>query len=184
MKHYIVLGGLGAVIAYPFIGVSIMLSPWFNPYENALSDLGNIALNGLTAYIFNLGLILSGFLIALFALFVSLKYYSWRYLCWTILLLAAGIDLTLIGFFPEDTGVIHGLVSVIFFILIILVMLIYGCCSWRTNLPLTSIIAIIFGLVSVMVWIMKWPWRGVAIQEAVTSIMTSIWLLMVLTRKL
>ncbi|MEM1547135.1 MAG: DUF998 domain-containing protein, partial [Candidatus Methanomethylicia archaeon] len=77
MRYYIVLGVLGAVIAYPFIGISIMLSPWFNPYENALSDLGNIALNGLTAYIFNLGLILSGFLIALFALFVSLKYYSW-----------------------------------------------------------------------------------------------------------
>ena len=182
MKYYVILGVLGSVIAYPFIGVSIMFSPWFNPYDNALSDLGSIALNGLAAYIFNFGLILSGFLVALFALFISLRYCSWRYLCWTILLLAAGIDLTLIGLLPEDTGMMHGLVSVIFFILVILIMLIYGCCSWRIGSPLTSIIAIVFSLASIMVWIVKWPWCGVAIQEATTSIMVSIWLLMVLRK--
>jgi hypothetical membrane protein len=36
-------------------------SPWFNHYNNALSDLGNIAWNGWVAFIYNFGLIFSGF---------------------------------------------------------------------------------------------------------------------------
>ena len=184
MKVHRVLGVLSALAAYPFIAVSIMLSPWFNPYNNALSDLGNIARNSWVAFIYNFGLIFSGFLVAFFALLISVKHRSWKYLCWSILLLVAGFDLALIGFLPEDAGRIHGLVSEIFFVSIILVMLAYGFCSRSLGSPLTGAIAFLLGISSIVVWMVEWPWRGVAIQETVASLAASTWLIMVSLRKL
>ena len=184
MKIYGVLGVLSALVAYPFIAVSIMLSPWFNPYNNALSDLGNIAWNGWVAFIYNFGLIFSGFLVVFFALLISVKYRSWKYLCWSILLVVAGLDLALIGFFPEDAGGIHGLVSVIFFTSIILMMLAYGFCSRSLGSPLTGMIAFLLSIFSIAVWMVRWPWRGVAIQETAASLAASTWLIMVSLRKL
>jgi hypothetical membrane protein len=182
MKVHRILGILSALAAYPFIAISIMLSPWFNPYKNALSDLGNITQNGWVAFIYNFGLVLSGFLAAFFALLISMRHRSWKYLCWSILLLVAGFDLALIGFFPEDAGRIHGLVSEIFFVSVILVMLAYGFCSKSLGSPLTGAIAFLLGISSMVVWITKWPWRGVAIQETVSSLAASAWLIMVSLR--
>ncbi|MEM2089281.1 MAG: DUF998 domain-containing protein [Thermoproteota archaeon] len=183
MEHYRILGVLGAVIAYPFIAISIVLTPWFNFYSNALSDLGNIARNAPVAYVFNFGLILSGFLVALFALLTSLKHRSWKYLSWSVLLIVAGIDLALIGVFSEDAGRLHGLVSIVFFILIIIVMLAYSFCSWVLGTPVAGVFALVFSIASATVWTVEWGWDGVAIQETVTSLMTAIWLVMVSMQK-
>lgn len=183
-RVYRLLGFSSALAAYPFILASIMLSPWFNPYDNALSDLGNIARNGWVAHLYNFGLVFSGFLAALFGLSISIRYRSWKYLCWSILLAAAGIDLALIGFYPEDAGRIHMVVSTIFFISIILVMLSYGFCYRHLPSPATGVAAFLLGLTSMLVWIVKWPWRGVAIQETVASLAASAWLLMVSLRGL
>lgn len=125
-----ILGALGATTAYPFIAVSIVLSPWFNFYDNALSDLGNLARNGWVVWVHNFGLVLSGLLVACFALLTSRKHHLWKYLFWSIPLVLVGADLALIGVFPEDARRIHGLVSEVFFVSIIIVMLIYGFCSW------------------------------------------------------
>lgn len=177
MKIHKLLGVLGAVIAYPFIVVSIALSPWFSFYDNALSDLGNIALNGSVAFVYNLGLILSGSLVAMLASLICMKHRSWKYLCWSVLLTIAGVDLALIGVFTEDSGRIHGLVSEIFFMSIILVMLIYGFCSWPLGSPIPRAIALAFSIAPAIVWIVRWPWHGVAIQETITSLMATIWLI-------
>jgi hypothetical membrane protein len=182
MKLHRTLGVLSAVAAYPFIAVSIILSPWFNPYNNALSDLGNIARNGQVAFIYNFGLVFSGFLVASFALLASIRHRSWKYLCWSILLTVAGVDLALIGFFPEDAGRIHGLVSTVFFVAIILVMLAYGFCSRHLGSPETGAVAFLLGVASIIVWMVEWPWRGVAIQETVASLAASAWLIMVSLR--
>ncbi len=178
MKLHRILGVFSAVAAYPFIMVSIILSPWFNPYNDALSDLGNIARNGQVAFIYNFGLVFSGFLIATFAILTLAKHRS-KHLCWSILLTVAGVDLALIGFFPEDAGRIHGLVSEIFFISIILVMLAYGFCTKQLSSLSTGTIALLLALSSILVWMVKWPWRGVAIQETVASLTASAWLIMV-----
>jgi hypothetical membrane protein len=177
MKLYRLVGPIGAVVAYPFIIVSILLSPWFNFYDNALSDLGNMTLNGPVALVYNSGLVLSGALVASFAFLVSVKNRSWKYLCWSILLTVAGADLALIGIFPEDAGKIHGLVSEIFFVSIILVMLIYSYCSWPLGSPIAGAIALAFSIASAITWVVSWPWRGVAIQETITSLMAAIWLI-------
>jgi len=182
MRIHRLLGFLSALAAYPFIAASIMLSPWFNPYNNALSDLGNIARNGWVAHLYNLGLVSSGFLAAFFGALTSMRFRSWKYLCWSILLTIAGFDLALIGFFPEDAGRIHGLVSEIFFVTIILVMLAYGFCSRHLGSSETGAAAFLLGSAAIIVWMVEWPWRGVAIQETVASLAASAWLIMVSIR--
>lgn len=183
VRLYRVLGILGATAAYPFIAISIALSPWFNFYNHALSDLGNLALNGPTGWIYNIGLMVSGFLVASFSSLVSLRNPFWKYLIWTVPLAAAGVDLAMIGFFPEDAGRIHLIVSVAFFALIDVTMFLYSYASWPLGSPAIGAVALVFGMVSAAIWFVGWPWRGVAIQEAVTSAMMAIWLIMVCLRK-
>lgn len=182
MRTYKLLGILGAVAAYPFILTAILLSPWFNFFNNALSDLGNVTLHSSTAWIFNTGLILAGILIAIFGAILTVKNKSWMYLAWTLPLTASGIDLALIGVFPENAGHIHWIVSVIFFSLTIITMLVYSYCSWPLNAPQIGAVALVFGIVSLIVWFVKWPWRGVAIQETSTCIMASICVILIARR--
>jgi len=179
MKRYQILGVLGAVVAYPFIAVSILLTPWFNFYDNALSDLGNMARNTPVAYLFNTGLFISGILVASFAYLVSLKNRSWKYLSWSIILILTGLDLALIGLFPEDAGRIHGVVSVIFFLMMIVVMFVYGLCSLIFKKYVTGVFALVSSIAEAMVWMIQWSWKGVAIQETLTSLISTAWLIAV-----
>jgi len=173
------LGVLGATISYPFILVSIVLSPWFSIYDNALSDLGNTSLNGSVGWVFNAGLMLSGFLIACFALTKFVNRIAVRIVSWALPLAVAGVDLALIGIFPENRGEIHGVVSVIFFTLMILGMLIYSFASRHLASHIIGSIALAFAVTSIVIWFAPWPWKGVAIQETLTSMMGSLWLILV-----
>ena len=66
-RNYALFGLLGPLAALLFIGVSILLSPWFSWGNNALSDLGH-SVNSDVAPLFNFGLLLSGFFTILYAL--------------------------------------------------------------------------------------------------------------------
>ena len=178
------IGIISATIPYLFILTSIILSPWFSIYDNALSDLGNIAHNGYVAYIFNLGLMVAGLFVTLFALLLSYVKRSWKFLIWTPLLFITSIDLFLIGVFSEDWGVAHWTVSVIFFLTMIVTMFVYSYLSWPLGSPQIGALALIFGFASAVVWFGKWPWNGVAIQESVTVIMASVWLILVSLRNI
>jgi len=182
MRLQAMVGILGAVAAYPFIAASIVLSPWFDFYNNALSDLGNTALNASTAWIFNSGLILSGGLLACFAALVSLRRRSKEYLSWTVPTTAAGIDLALVGIFPENVGLMHFVVSVILFSLMAIIMLIYSYYSRRLGSPKIGAVGLAFGIAIAVIWFVAWPWHGVAIQETLSCLMTSAWLLLVSQR--
>lgn len=175
------LGVVAAVIAYPFILTSIALSPWFNLYDDALSDLGNTATNGSVGYVFNAGMILAGILTFVFvALLVRAKAAPRvMVLLWAVPLMLASIDLALIGVFSENTGSIHGVVSVIFFVMAVVSMLTFSYTSWPLGSPSIGAVALVFGILSALIWLIRWPWTGVAIQESVTSGMTAIWLLLI-----
>ncbi|MBO3803439.1 MAG: DUF998 domain-containing protein [Candidatus Brockarchaeota archaeon] len=173
------LGVLGAVSAYPFIIASIALSPWFNFCENALSDLGNVALNGSVAVVYNAGMVASGLIVAAFGTALSIKHPSWKYLVWSLPLAVAGFDLALIGVFPEDAGAVHGQVSVVFFASIAAVTLLYSYASWPLGTPRVGAASLALGIASPLVWFFDWPWRGVAIQETITSAFAAVWLVMV-----
>jgi hypothetical protein len=63
--------------------------------------------------------------------------------------------------------------------MIVVAMLAYSYVSWPLGSPSTGAVALTFGILSSLVWFFKWPWSGIAIQEAVTSGMTAIWLLLI-----
>lgn len=167
--------GLGAAwIAYVFIASAIALAPWFNFYNNALSDLGNYVRQGALAAVFNLGLIASGLLAAITALLFIRGRTTRLVLPWSLLLLVAGLDLVLVGVFSEDFGEIHGVVSVALFTLFGLTLLVYGVCAYLMRLWGAATYALAAFLVSVAVWTISWPWRGVAIQELIASLLVSV----------
>jgi hypothetical membrane protein len=173
------LGVAGALLAYPFILASIALSPWFDIYDNALSDLGNTVSNGWVGYVYNAGLIISGAVVFAFAVLVYRDIRQRKALVWAIPLMVAALDLALVGIFSENTGSVHGEVSEIFFLMIVVTMLSYSYVPWPLDSPRVGGVALVFGILSAVIWFVGWPWSGVAIQEAVTSGMTAVWLLLV-----
>jgi hypothetical membrane protein len=174
-----VIGIVGATFPYLFIVTSIVLSPWFSIYNNALSDLGSILRNGYAAYIFNLGVMMAGLFSISFNLLLSYVKRSWKFLLWTPLFTVSSISLFLIGVFNEDAGGIHGTVSVIFFLAAVVTMLVYSFLSWPLGTPKIGALSLVFGITCAIIWFEQWPWHGIAIQETATIIMASIWLILV-----
>lgn len=182
MRRLRVLGFAAALVAYPFILSSIALSPWFNIYNNALSDLGNTVSNGSVGYVYDVGLVLAGALIFAFSVLFSREAHDRRVLVWALPLMVSGADLAMVGIFSESTGSIHGTVSVVFFATIVITMLAYSYVSWPLGSPRIGAVALVFGILSVVVWFIGGPWSGAAIQEAVTSGMAAVWLLLVASK--
>jgi hypothetical membrane protein len=182
MKKLGVLGIAAALVAYPFMLASIALSPWFSIYNNALSDLGNTVSNGQVGYVYNAGLVLAGSLVVAFSVLLSRGSTRRLVLAWTVPLAVAGFDLALVGIFSENTGKIHGTVSEVFFLMIVVTMLAYSYVSWPLGSPRIGAVALVFGILSAIIWFVSWPWSGVAIQEAITSAMTAIMLLLVASK--
>ncbi len=102
-----------------------------------------------------------------------------RVFVWTVPLMVASVDLAMVGVFSENAGLIHGVVSEVFFIMIIVAMLAYSYVSWPLGSPRTGAAALAFGILSSLIWFIRWLWTGVAVREAVTSGMTAIWLLLI-----
>ncbi len=108
-------------MAYVCIGISIASSPWFSWSSNALSDLGH-AVRSSVAPIFNFGLMLAGFLIAVFTATAFWKHAKYT----SPFLLLTAFALQLVAVFDEVYGHLHGTVSVDFFVLLILSCLVYA----------------------------------------------------------
>ncbi len=163
-----VLGFLG--VAVPLAGVlySVVTSPWFNLLSNALSDLGH-ALRSEFAVVFNLSLATGGILIVTYSVLSILSVD--RFL--GLLAFFTGYSLTLIAVFDEVYGYVHLVVSVIFFILI-LVASTYYAARYRVYyiIPLVA--------VSVISWVLHYGYgipEGVAIPELVSIVTALSWYL-------
>lgn len=185
MKRYPYFGIAAVVLSYSLITISIALSPWFSWTNNALSDLGNTARNafGPAAFVFDTGLTLGG-LFALVFILLHLKdaKFHWKYLVWGIPLVLSSISLMLIGIFNESFGSIHLIVSVIFFFMTAITLLAYSYISFPLGAPRIGAVALILGVFCAAMWIVKFPWQGVAIQETVTSTASAIFVLLIARR--
>jgi hypothetical membrane protein len=184
MRTVNILGIVGATIGYPLIAITILLSSWFNFYDNALSDLGNLEINMPVAELFNISLIMTGVLISIFGGTILFQHHSWKYIIWTIPLTIAGIELSLIGGFPENVGNLHYIFSVAFFATTVITLLVYSYSSWPLGTPKIGALALLFGITSAFIWFVEWPWKGVAIQETISAIFASIWLILVSIRNI
>lgn len=174
LKWYTYLGIAAVLIAYTCIAVSVLRSPWFSWTNNALSDLGNTSssrnLRDGVAWIFDSGLVISGILTMAFGiLLLREERFSWKYGLWIVPLSVASFDLAMIGVFNESFGEIHSIVSIIFFFVTAIFLLLYSYVSFPLGSPKIGAAALVLGILCAAVWIAKWPWPGVAIQETLTS---------------
>ena len=165
-RNYALFGLLGPLAALLFIGVSILLSPWFSWGNNALSDLGH-SVNSDVAPLFNFGLLLSGFFTILYALTSFRKHAKYT----SYFLMLTGLALQLVATFNEVYKPLHFQVSVLFFLTICFVSVSY-IIEKRSVL---AVAALIVGLVSWIMYGLEIISVGIAVPETVSATATSIW---------
>jgi len=165
-RYFALFGIVGSSIAMFFITLSILLSPWFNWSQNALSDLGH-SINSDVAALFNFGLLLSGFFIALYSLVSFRKYAKIT----SYFLVFASLFLQFIAMFDEVYGSLHFVVSVLFFTMLTLSSLSY-LLEKKSNL---AGLAFCIGLLSWIIYGLNFYSSGIAVPEAVSSVLTSSW---------
>lgn len=160
-KFFASLGIIGPGVAYIFICLSICLSPSFSWYENALSDLGH-SQKSVVAPIFNFGLLVSGFLTAIYASKSLAEYAKYT----SISVVFSALMLQSVAAFDEIYGRIHLIVSILFFVSAGISCIIYFL---EKRKPL-AIIAFIVGLLA---WLLYWAniYRaGIAVPEIISGI--------------
>jgi hypothetical membrane protein len=159
------------VLGFSMIFLAISTAPWFSWQGNALSDLG---VEGLTAVIFNGGLVMTGSVMAVFSLSVYEfgKEDRLGKLGFALLLLAC-ILLMGIGVFPETAGDIHMQFSVAFFVTLPVAIIVNGVYLRRRGNRKLGALGIAAGVVAIAIWTL--PWDGVAIPEAVSAASAGVW---------
>jgi len=166
-------GVLTPIIAFTLILLAIASYPEFSWTENALSDLG--VQEGVTAVLFNTGLIVSGILAILFAtgLFKFLKENLLGRIGAFIFVLDA-FALTAIGVFPENVNPMHFYASVAFFMLFPISMFFLGAAFLRKSNMKLGLFTFIAAIVAAIVWTIPFG-KGVAIPETLSALSASTW---------
>lgn len=159
-RLYSFFGIAGPTVSYVSIAVSILLSPWFDWQRNALSDLGHSTRSSVSP-IFNLGLLLGGFLIMIYVLAILRKYAKYTSICLSI----SAFSLQLVATFNEIYGSLHFAVSVLFFLSIGLSAIVYTV----EKKFYFGILAFSIGLIS---WISygRLYNSGIAVPETISSL--------------
>ena len=168
-RYWSLFGVAGPLVAYVFIGVSIASAPWFSWWNNALSDLG-YALRSESAPYFNFGLLLTGLLIVVYTVTVFWKYAKYT----SLFLFATAFALQLVAVFDEVYGQLHGTVSVIFFVFLIMSCLVYA-------VEKRSILAALSFIIGLSSWILYWGkiyQAGVAVPEIISATAAMSWVIL------
>lgn len=170
-------GIITPIVAFTLISLAIAYSPRFIWTENALSDLG--IQEGMTATLFNYGLIIGGILTLVFAsgLYISLRKTLIGKIGAFIFILDA-LALTAIGMFPENIKPTHYQVSVAFFVLYPISMFIIGASFLIEKQVKRGLFTFLTAAVAATIWIIYFLTRfvsGVAIPETVSALAASTW---------
>jgi hypothetical membrane protein len=144
-----------AVLAIPIVSIAvpllciliaIVLSPWFNIVNNALSDLGH-ATRSFAAPVFNFGLSLGGALIIVTAVVLIARVSK----ALATVMWLAGYALILVAVFDEVYGRLHFWVSIAFFISLALALIIYSIIMKSVARKILALVLLIVAAVS---WIL------------------------------
>jgi hypothetical membrane protein len=109
----------GSVIFIMLMNLAEWLYPGYNVSQNTISDLGATCLDSKctiyqpTSIIFNSSVITLGILVILGSFFI---YKGYNKKLFSFLLVVSGLGAIGVGLFPETTGIIHGIVSLIVFV--------------------------------------------------------------------
>lgn len=168
-KKHALFGLLGPSIALFFVLVSIIFSPWFSWWNNALSDLGHSVYSEV-APLFNFGLLLSGF----FMIFYSITAFRNHAKYASHFLVISGFCLQLIATFDEVYASLHFLVSVLFFVSLGFASIIYAA----EKKSVAAYVALVLGFGS---WVSYWAGiytAGIAVPEAISSMAAFAWVML------
>lgn len=170
-------GILTPMVAFSLISLAIAYSPSFVWMDNALSDLG--VQEGITAPAFNYGLIISGALTLVFAsgLFILLRDSMVGKIGASIFVLNA-LALAGIGVFPENVKPTHYQVSVAFFALYPISMIVICAAFLLRNKVKMGVFTFMTAAVAGAIWVAYFSTRfvsGVAIPETVSALSASTW---------
>ncbi len=176
-----IAGLIGPLIAYSFIGISIHLNPWFSLKGHALSELGDFR-KEITKYpwFYNLGLIVSGFLMAFFALGLLMKEGMMERIP-AFLILIGSISLSLIGFFPSGTP-LHAPATASFYLLTSIGLFLFAIGMLRKDL-ITALIMMLT-VISLILLATVPDWDGAAIPELIGAVGISICVFIICLRVL
>lgn len=181
-----ICGILAPIIGLGCIVIAILLSPWFSWTENYLSDLGGspgdrpiYSAHGLSSVLFNFGLILAGCLGLYFGIGIK-KSGMFDSTLGSIGLMFYLLDACVligIGIFPETTGAPHTFFSVVFFILVGFCLFFLGLAqlkSFEKKFGWFIMALLIFGLVSIPLFLTPKPLGSNAIAEMIPIISVSL----------
>jgi hypothetical membrane protein len=171
-------GIVAPIVAFVCILAAIASYPTFSWTNNALSDLGVVP--GITASLFNFGLLVSGVLAFNFAIFGLFTYLgqSWVGKIGSAVFAAATLALIAISVFNENFSPTHYLVSVAFFTLapIALFILTFGflLCHQRGM----AVFTVLVGVSAALPWLLLFAFNyvpNVAIPEFLSGLAVSAW---------
>ncbi len=185
-------GIIGPLIAISGIALAILVSPWFNWFTNALSDLGHPWMlggsNGTPGYnhaapIFNSALSLTGLVTLVLTIWlIRYEYFelSTFGVIAAVLLTVSQFFLIGIGIFHEGYGELHFIVSLGFFVHLIIAGMLFGIrLILEKKMRIFGISAFILAFISMIMWVLYYldltVFTGVAIPEIISAIAAMIW---------
>jgi hypothetical membrane protein len=171
-------GIVAPIVAFICILTAIASYPTFSWTNNALSDLGVVS--GITASLFNFGLLASGILALNFAIFGLFTYFgkSWVGKIGSAVFAAATIALIGISVFNENFSPTHYLVSVAFFTLAPIALFILTIGFWLSHQRRMAAFTVAVGVAAALPWILLFTFNyvpNVAIPEFLSALAVSIW---------
>jgi hypothetical membrane protein len=171
-------GIVAPIVAFVCILTAIASYPTFSWTNNALSDLGVVS--GITASLFNFGLLASGILAFNFAIFGLLTYSgkSWVGKIGSAVFAAATLALIGISVFNENFSPTHYLVSVAFFTLSPIALFILTIGFWLNHQRRMAAFTVAVGVAAAMPWLLLFTFNyvpNVAIPEFLSALAVSIW---------
>jgi hypothetical membrane protein len=175
------IAGITGLIApiFAFVCILFAVASWqqFSWTDNALSDLG--IQNGVTATVFNSGLVISGLLFIAFA--TGLFRFAGNRLVGKVgaaVFALACVMLVAIGIFNENYSPTHYIVSVGLFMLLPISLLILVTAFWVEGKHKTGVFTLATALFAAAVWVLEFtvPYvSGVAIPETASGLAGAIW---------
>jgi hypothetical membrane protein len=169
-------GVLAPVLAFTFILVAAGSYPQFSWTANALSDLGVVA--GITAGVFNSGLIICGVLCLTFAAGLYLLVESVIGRVGVFVFSLACLSLVAIGTFPESVSQTHYMVSVAFFVLLPISLLVITAGFALKLQAEMAVFTLAVAVVAALPWVLYFTVHyvsGVAIPEIVSGLAGGVW---------
>ncbi|MGD9131132.1 MAG: hypothetical protein PVH73_06115 [Candidatus Bathyarchaeota archaeon] len=160
-RAYALFGVFGPLMVYGSIALSLVLSPWFSWESNMLSDLGH-AVTSDAASIFNLGMLLAGFLIMIYSLTVFKKHAKYSSLC----LLVSTFLVQLLATFNEVYGSLHYAAAVPHFVMLSFTSIVYTV-EKRSAVALLTFIIVMF---SWLLYALNIFSIGIAVPETVSKL--------------